>query len=127
MGALTFLKKLGGIVLQVGAVVTGLYPLIQPMLGSGKPATIVGTAVNDLSQISKLVIQIEAVGQSLNLTGPQKLQALVPLVQNVVLTSEVVDGKKVANNDLFVKACTEYAQATVDLLNSIHPDEAAHA
>lgn len=125
---LTFLKKLGQIILQVGGVATGLYPLVQPLLGSGKAATVAGTGVNDLTQIAKLVIQIEAAfGAVPGMTGAQKLQALVPLVKNIITTSEIVVNKKVANDELFSKGCTEIAQGVVDVLNSIHPDDAAHA
>lgn len=128
MGTLTFLKKLGQILVQGVGVVTGLYPLLQPFLGSGKGNTVAVTAVNDLTQIAQLVIQIETAFNNVpNSTGAQKLQALVPLVQSIITTSQVVSGKKVDNSTLFTQGCTEVAQGMVDILNSIHPDEAAHA
>jgi hypothetical protein len=52
---------------------------------------------------------------------------VIPLVANVIKTSEMVVGKKIDNEALFTQAVTEYAQATVDLLNSIHHDEAKTA
>lgn len=125
---LTFLKKLGQILVQVAGVATGIGPLITPFLGSGETAKYVGSGVNDLTSIAQLVVQIETAFAAVpNSTGTQKLQALVPLVSNIIATSQVVSGKKVAQSALFTKGCTEVAQGMVDVLNSIHPDDAAHA
>lgn len=125
---LTFLKKLGQILLNVAGVATGIGPIITPFLGSGETAKYVTTGVNDLTSIAQLVVNIETAFAAVpNSTGVQKLQALVPLVANIISTSQVVVGKKIAQPELFTKGCTEVAQGMVDVLNSIHPDEAAHA
>lgn len=123
---LTFLKKLGQILANADGIAAGIGPFIKPFLGSGEAAKYVGTAVNDLTQIAGVVTTVEAIIQTPG-SGATKLAAAVPLVQQIITSSELVAGKKVANNDLFVKACQEFTQATVDLLNSIHPDEAKHA
>ena len=121
---MTFLKKLGQVLLKVIALAAGVGPIIQPFLGSGKAAQTTGTVVNDLTAIGSVIVQIEtAFGAIPNSTGAQKLQAAIPLVANIIKTSELVVGKKIANEALFTQAVTEYAQATVDLLNAIHPDE----
>ncbi len=120
---MTFLKKLGQVLLQVVGVATGMGPLIAPFLGSGsKAATVAGTVVNDLTSIGSVVVQIETAFQALgpSVTGAQKLAAAIPLVANIIKTSEMVAGKKIANETLFTQAVTEYTQATVDLLNSLH-------
>ena len=44
-------------------------------------------------------------------------------MRNIVLTSEAVSGKKIANEALFTQAITEITQGVVDLYNSI--DESA--
>lgn len=125
---LTFLKKLGTMIVNIAGIATGLGPLIQPFLGSGKAGKVTETAVNDLTQIAQLVVVIEsAFGAVSGTTGAQKLQALVPLVANVIKTSEVVSGKTIANNDLFIKGSTEVAQGIVDVLNSINADDAKHS
>lgn len=123
---LTFLKKLGQIIVSVAGISTGIGPLIVPFLGSGKAGTVASTGINDLTAIGQLVVLIEA-SYPADGAGAQKLQALIPLVANVIKTSELVSGKKIANEALFTKAAAGYAQATVDLLNSIHPDAAQHA
>ena len=125
---MTFLKKLGQILLKVLSIATGVGPIIQPFLGSGKAGTVATTAVNDLTAIGQVVLQIETAFAAVpNSTGAQKLQAAIPLVSNIIRTSEMVIGKKIANEALFTQACQEFTQATVDLLNSIHPDEAKTA
>lgn len=119
---MTFLKKLGQILAEAVALAAGLGPIIKPFLGSGKAGQIATTAINDLTQIGQIVTTVEAVVQTPG-SGAQKLAAAVPLVKSIIQSSELVVGKKIANEALFEQACTEYTQATVDLLNSIHPDE----
>lgn len=124
-GTLTFLKKLGQILVNVAGISMGIGPIVLPFLGSGKTTAAVTTGVNDLTQISQLVVLIESAFPAAG-TGAQKLQALVPLVANIIKTSEVVSGKQIADETLFTKGATEVAQGVVDVLNSIHPDEAKH-
>lgn len=125
---MTFLKKLGSILANVAGVALGIGPIIAPFLGSGKVQQAVTTGTNDLTAIAQLVLQIETAFAAVpGSTGAQKLAAVIPLVGNVLSTSELVAGKKIGNVDLYNKAISEYAQATVDLLNAIHPDEAKHA
>ena len=119
---MTFLKKLGQILAKAAAVAAGIYPIVQPLLGSGKVAQVATTAVNDFTLMVNQIVTIETALQGV--PGIQKLQAAIPLIANVIKTSEVVVGKKIQNEELFTKAVEEYAQATVDLLNAIHPDEA---
>lgn len=121
---MTFLKKLGQVLLKVAGVAAGVYPLVSPLIGSGKAGQITGTAVNDLTAIGAVIVQLEtAFGAVPGSTGAQKLQAAIPLVSNIIKTSELVVNKKIANEALFTQGVTEVAQGMVDILNSIHPDE----
>jgi hypothetical protein len=121
---MTFLKKLGQVLLKVVALATGIGPVILPFLGSGEVKEYAGKGLNDLTAIGQVIVQIETAFAAIpNSTGAQKLQAAIPLVANIIKTSELVAGKKIANEGMFTQAVTEYAQATVDLLNAIHPDE----
>lgn len=122
---MTFLKKLGTILANLAGIAAGVGPIITPFLGSGKAATVTTTVVNDLTAIGSTVVQIETAFSAVQgTTGAQKLAAAIPLVGNIIKTSELVAGKKIANETLFTQAIQEYTQATVDLLNSIHQDEA---
>ena len=113
---------MGQILAKAGAVALGVYPLVQPMLGSGKAAQVTGTVVNDLTQIAGLAGMIEIAMQGK--TGADKMAALLPLARNVIATSELVSGKKVAHPELLEKAAQEIAQGVVDILNSLHEDAA---
>lgn len=122
---MSFLKRLGQILVKVAGIATGIGPIILPFLGSGKAGQVAGTTVNDLTAIGSTIVQIETAFAAIpGATGAQKLAASIPLIGNIIKTSELVAGKKIANEALFTQAIKEYAQATVDLLNSIHGDEA---
>lgn len=123
---LTFLKKLGTILARVEGAAESLWPFLRGLFGSGKAGGVAEKVYNDFEAIANLVVMIEAAYPG-DGTGAQKLQALVPLVANVIKTSELISGKTIAQNDLFIKGCTEVAQGVVDVLNSIHADEAKHA
>jgi hypothetical protein len=121
---MTFLKKLGAALLKITAIAVGIGPILQPLVGSGKSGALVGTAVNDLTAIGSTIVQIETAFAAVpGSTGAQKLQAAIPLVGNIVKTSELVSGKKIANETLFTQAVQEIAQGMVDLLNSIDANE----
>lgn len=122
---MTFLKKLGQILANIAGIAVGIGPLIKPFLGSGEAAEYVGKGINDLTAIGSVVVQIETALQGK--PGTEKLAASIPLVGNIIKTSEMVVGKKIENEALFTQAVQEFAQATVDLLNSIHHDEAKTA
>lgn len=125
---MTFLKKLGVILVNLAGIAAGIGPIIFPFLGSGKAAAVAGTAVNDLTAIGSVIVQIEAAFAALgNAKGADKLKAAIPLVGNIIKTSELVIGKKIANEAMFTLAVQEYTQATVDLLNSLHADGAQQA
>lgn len=125
---MTFLKKLGTILVNLAGIAAGVGPIILPFLGSGKASQVASTAVNDLTAVGQTIVQIETAFAAIpGATGPQKLAAAIPLVGNIIKTSELVSGKKIANEALFTQAVQEYTQATVDLLNSIDHNEAKTA
>lgn len=114
---MTFLSKIGKILLGISEAAIGIMPVLQPLLGSKGNSTIV-TAENDLTAIGTLAIQIETAlqGQS----GPAKLQALIALVGPIIKTSQLVSGQTIANPTLFQTGVNEVSQGVVDILNSIH-------
>lgn len=129
----TFLKNLGLWLARGAAVVSEVTPGLQflaPLLGSAlggsssKVAGVVTTGLTDFESIAGLVSQVEQVGVTAGLSGVQKMQALIPMVQNFVSTSELVAGKKVADEQTFNKGCAGIAQGIVDVLNGIHPNAA---
>lgn len=60
-------------------------------------------------------------------SGAAKLEAAIPLVSGIIKSSELVSGKKIADEAKFTLAVQEITQGVVDLLSSIHEDEAKTA
>jgi len=123
---MTFLKKLGQIIASVAGIAAGVGPLVLPFLGAGKAATIEKTVVNDLTQIGQQVVNVESIIQTPG-SGAEKLRAVTPLVASIVQGSEMLYGKKVYDEALFIRGSQKIADGTADILNSVHPDEAKHA
>lgn len=119
---MTFLKKLGMLVVNIAGIAAGVGPLIKPFLGAGKAGQLVETGVNDLTSIASTVVQIEVALQGK--PGAEKYEAAVLLVGPILRTSQLLSGKKIADEALLTKAIGEITQGVVDLLQSVHPDEA---
>lgn len=121
MGGFTsFLKKAGTLLVNTVSVVELGYPVLGKLLPS-KVAGVADTIVTDLEHMSGVVTSVEAVAAAIpqGLTGEQKFKAALPGITRAVAMSSIVAGKKIADQALFNKACSEYAQATVDMLNSL--------
>lgn len=116
----TFLSKLGKVLAEVLVVAAGVGPVIAPFLGSKVSAT-AGTVVNDLTSIGQVVVSAETLIQTPG-SGTTKLAAATPLVSQIVMTSELVAGKKIANEALFIQGCSKITSGTADVLNSLHVD-----
>lgn len=115
---MTFLQKLGSILAKGLQIVLGVAPILQAVYPQASGA--IGTAENDLNAIAQIVVEVEAVGQTLSLPGTQKLTAAAPLVAQVIMQSSLLVGRKIANQALFNQAASEIAGGMADLLNSLH-------
>ena len=111
---MTFLKKIGGILLKVGQIATGLGPLIP-----GQYQQVSGKVIDYLEQVANIVITVEGVGQALQLPGADKLKAAAPLVAQVIQQSDFMVGKKINDPILFAKGAQKIADGMVDILNSL--------
>lgn len=122
MGLGGFLKKAGEAIVNVASVVELGYPIFGRFLPKAA-AEYAGVGVTDLEQLAAVVTNVEAVSAALptKLTGEQKFVAALPAVTKAIASSSILAGKKIANQALFQQAAKEYAQATVDLLNSLDP------
>jgi hypothetical protein len=120
----TFLKKLGQLLLKGATLAAGIYPMVAPLLGSKAQSTL-STAVNDLTLIANQAVTIETALEGK--TGADKFAALLPLVAQIIRTSELVSGKEIADETKFQLGVSELAQGVVDILNSIHEKEAKTA
>jgi hypothetical protein len=116
----TFLAKLGKFLAEGVALLTGLGPLIAPLLGSNasKASGIVTTATNDLTAVGQVVVQAEALIQTPG-SGAAKLAAAAPLVASIVKGSELISGHSIQNEALFIQGCTDLTNAVAEILNSL--------
>lgn len=119
---MTFLKKLGQILATVASTALGIGPLVAPLFGAkgSQVAGEISTVVNDLTAVGGVIVQVETIGASMTgMTGPQKLQAATALVKPILLTSQLISGKHIADAALLDKAVTEITQGVVDMLNAV--------
>lgn len=117
---MTFLAKLGKYLAEGIALLSGLGPLISPLLGSSasKTQNVITTATNDLTAVGQVVVQAEALIQTPG-SGATKLAAAAPLVATIVKGSELVSGHKIANETLFIQGATDLTSAVAEILNSL--------
>lgn len=115
---MTFLKKLGSILLQASAIVTGFAPMFQQSSQAGA----IQVVSKDLAELAQIVVQVETVGQALNQAGPAKFAAAAPLVAQVILSSSVLAGRKIHDQALFLRGCGAVGGGMADILNSLHDD-----
>ena len=78
---MNFLARLGAILLKTTEIAVGVGPLINQAFPGQSSA--VSTVTNDLSAIGQIVVQAEAFGQSLRLSGPDKLKAAIASASSV--------------------------------------------
>jgi len=119
---MSFLKKLGTVIAQVGALAIGIGPLVSPMLGSkgDKVGGDVATIANDLTLIAQVVVQIETALQGQ--TGADKRKAAIALIGPIIKTSQIVSGKKIADAALLETGIGQITDGVVAVLNSIHEE-----
>jgi hypothetical protein len=117
-----FLSKLAQVILQGVAVVSGIAPVLSQVPGASGP---VQTISQDLAQIAQIIAQVEVIGQKLGQAGPSKLVAAAPLVEQVLLQSALLAGRKIDKDraDLFSQGSKKIADGMADVLNSLHEDE----
>jgi len=122
---MTFLKKLGQILLQVATTAVGIGPLVTPLFGNkaGAATTAVATVTNDLTTIGSVIVQVEVA--LAGKTGADKMSAAINLIGPIIKASQLVSGKKIADPLKLQNGIAEITQGVVDVLNSIHPDETA--
>jgi hypothetical protein len=114
---MSFLKKIGSIILKASQIVGGYGPLVSATVpGSGK---VIETLSADLAQIQNIIISMEAAGQALGIAGADKLKAASPLVAQVILQSALLANREIADQALFMKGVTEVGGGVADILNSL--------
>ncbi len=114
---MSFLKKLG----QVLNAASGLIPVFGPLIAVAIPksAPTIQNINDELPKIAEVIVQVEAIGQAMNIPGAKKLEVAAPLVAQIVYQSQLLAGKKIKDQAMFMKGVTEVAGGVADILNSL--------
>lgn len=115
---MTFLKTLGQLILKGVQVWLGFAPLVSQQVGGG----VVQKVSKDLAEIAQIVVDMEALGQTSGMPGPDRAKAAGPLVAQIILNSTLLTGGKIEKPDLFASGCVTIAGGVADVLNSLHAD-----
>lgn len=115
---MSFLKKLGLAIVKGVGVVSGLWPYIAPQIPQGS-----GIRVFDsILAVGDIVVKTEAIFAAVSSpeakTGAEKLTAATPLVAQVIRQSELIAGKEIVNEDLFLEGCKDITSGVAKALNS---------
>ncbi len=114
---MTFLSKFGSILLKIVGIAAGITPILKQSLPQSTPI------IDKLNQIGNTILMVEgmfAAAYGLDAkTGADKLRAAVPYVAQIIQASELLAGKKIKNEELFTKACTQITSGMADVLNSL--------
>lgn len=85
---MTWLKKIGQDIIKVLPYILGIGGLVIPAFGSGQTGVVAQKVLGDLNGIPNLIMSAEALikGVAGQKTGPAKLAAAAPLVQQLITT-----------------------------------------
>lgn len=122
---ISWLKRAASLLIQGIAIVEGFGPLAQ-MARPGATG-VIATVMSDLEQVKAIILKAEVMGQSLGLPGDQKLRAAAPLVAQIIKQSSALAGHNIADHPKFYAACTSFASAFADVLNTLEADDAKAA
>lgn len=117
---MTFLKKLGMIVLKIVGIVSGELPLLQSVLPA-KVGSEVATGMDKLDSALGVVTTAEqmftAVSQASG-QGSAKLTAATPFIAALLQQTTTLTGKTPKNAALFQSGCASITSGLADVMNS---------
>jgi acyl-CoA hydrolase len=114
---LSFLKKAGQILAKGTQIILGFGPLVSSLVP--QVAGTVAVVSKSLSEIAAIVVQVEAMGVALGLSGAEKLEAATAAAVNIVLQSSMMVGRTIANPVLFREGVKGIVDGVVKVLNSL--------
>jgi hypothetical protein len=111
---LSLLKRIGVVSLNIAGIIAGVGPLITPGRGSA-----IAGALDVFQEVLGAIATVEQIGAAINLDGPAKFKAAIPLMGQIFGRSVLVRTHGIKDQALYSKAMEGYAQASVDLLNAL--------
>lgn len=125
---LSWLKKAGLAIAQgalkdipFGGLISSVIDQVKDH--GGTLGRLVTDAPQAFRQIAESIVRIEAIrsnGQPLS--GPDKLKNVLNEAVPLIRASELVAGKEIADEALFVSGCSSIVDGVVDVLNSLKAD-----
>jgi hypothetical protein len=116
---MNFLKKIGMAVANVAGIVSGYGPVLAALTPTPKDDKAVAVIEDSLSQIRRVIVDVEAMGAVLAIKGPDKARAAAPAIAQIVLRSLALAGLAMdeAKAKEFAAASEKLGGAVADLLN----------
>lgn len=116
---MTFLKRLGNILIQATSVIAGFGPFVVKTTPTDKDDKALPIVIDTLSHVASLVVTAEAMGQAIQVPGPQKAKMVAPLIAQAILQSQFAYGQKIAKDKEgdFLSASERLGAALADALN----------
>ena len=114
---MSLLKKIGMIAGNVAGIVAGIGPVASMMFPAEKERIEQGLGI--FRQIVAIIQQVEMIGTTLTLSGPDKLKLAIAQIGQLLKMSDMVRTHKIQDHVLFDKAVAGFAQASVDFQNSL--------
>lgn len=115
---MSFLKKLGQIIATGIEIITGIGPILSAAIPGS--SGVIGKVANDLQSIAQIVIQAEAMGAALGLSGADKLRAATGPVVQILMQSELIAGHPVTDAAALTTAAQNIINGVVAALNAIN-------
>jgi hypothetical protein len=121
---MSFLKKLGRAVLNTLTIIAGVGPVLAASIPGTRDDKIIAKVTDALGLVHQQVVAVEIFAGALadtgkQLTGPEKLAMAAPLVERIIINSELLAGREIADEARFSAAVKAFAGAWADILNSL--------
>jgi hypothetical protein len=113
---MSFLKKLGSLVLKATELVVGYGPTVRQLMPPQGDA-VVQTVEDKLLLATKIVMDAEVMGQAIGAPGTQKAAMAAPAIFQLLLDLPVLNGKKPKDPVQAKAAATALGGALADFLN----------
>lgn len=113
------LGKIGSGLMKIVGLV---FPIVIAATPAGKTQDILTGVFNIVGVIERAFSGLQAANPGQKF-GPDKLKAALPLVKDLLLSSELIAGHKILDEQAFTDGCTQLINGAVQVMNSVeHPN-----
>jgi len=119
---MSWFKKFAQALSTVTQIVIGFGPIFTRLTPTDKDDKALPAVIDSLQHLTGILAAIESIGLSLNLGGPDKLKAAIPLVAQLILQSDALAGSKIDNPAEFQAGVGDLISAWVRVVNSTKAD-----